>query len=388
MLVPFTYNFRSLFVRRSATLLTVLGIGATVAVVAGVLALQQGFSGLYAEAGREDLAVFLRPGATGEGDSIFSRDRGLRLMRNLPEAQTDENGQPIAGMECYLAVRRFRVDGGETNVPIRGVQPASLTIHGDGLRILEGRHFEPGADEVIVGSSLVGRIRGCELGEVLRINTTPFRVVGTFESEGPYGSEIWGDLDRMLTALERYGPNRVIAQLPEGQSIEPLVARLEDDKEVPAKVMTERDYLSAQTEMLSAVLIFLSGFLGVIMGVAAVFTATTTMLAALAARTHEIGILLATGFRPIPIFLSFLFEALLLGILGGIAGCLMILPVNGIETGTTNFQTFTEVAFSFRVTPTVLATAVIFAVVLGVLGGAWPAFRAARMKPVDALSGR
>lgn len=388
MLVPFTYNFRSLLVRRSATLLTVLGIGATVAVVAGVLALQQGFSRLYADAGREDVAVFLRPGATGEGDSVFSRDRGLRLVRNMPEAATDENGQPIAGMECYLAVRRFRLDGGETNVPIRGVQPPTFTIHGDGLRILEGRNFDPGADEVIIGSSLQGRIRGCDLGEVLRINTTPFKVVGVFESDGPYGSEIWGDLDRMLTALERYGPNRVIAQLPEGESIDALAARLENDKEVPAKVLTEQDYLAAQTEMLSAVLIFLSGFLGIVMGVAAIFTATTTMLAALAARTHEIGILLSTGFRPFPIFLSFLFEALLLGLLGGAAGCLMILPINGIETGTTNFQTFTEVAFSFRVTPTVLISAVVFALVLGLLGGAWPALRAARMKPVDALGRR
>jgi putative ABC transport system permease protein len=388
MLVPISYNLRSLFVRRSATLLTVLGIGATVAVVAGVLALQQGFARLYADSGREDVAVFLRPGATGEGDSIFSRDRGLRLMRNLPEAEADESGQPIAGMECYLAVRRYRVEGGETNVPIRGVQPASFTIHGDGLRILEGRAFDPGADEVMVGESLVGRIRGCALGETLRINTTPFRVVGVFESDGPYGSEIWGDLDRMLTALERYGPNRVVAKLPEGASVEPLTERLAADKEVPAKVLTERDYLSAQTEMLSAVLIFLSGFLGLVMGVAAVFTATTTMLSAIAARTHEIGILLSTGFRPLPIFLSFLFEALLLGLMGGAAGCLMILPVNGIETGTTNFQTFTEVAFSFRVTPTVLAVAVGFAIALGLLGGAWPALRAARMKPVDALGRR
>ena len=388
MLVPLSYNLRSLFVRRSATVLTVLGIGATVAVVAGVLALQQGFSRLYADAGREDIAVFMRPGATGEGDSIFSRDRGLRLMRNLPEAEVDESGQPIAGMECYLAVRRDRLEGGETNVPIRGVQPVSFRIHGEGLRLLEGRTIDPGADEVIIGASLVGRIRGCAMGETLRINTTPFRVVGIFESDGPYGSEIWGDLDRMLTALERFGPNRVIAKLPEGAGVEQLTARLAADKEVPAKVLTERAYLSAQTEMLSAVLIFLSGFLGIIMGVAAVFTATTTMLSAIAARTHEIGILLSTGFRPLPIFLSFLLEALLLGLMGGAVGCLMILPINGIETGTTNFQTFTEVAFSFRVTPTVLLVAVSFAILLGLLGGAWPALRAARMKPVDALGRR
>jgi putative ABC transport system permease protein len=376
---------RSLLVRRSSTLLTVLGIGATVAVVAGVLALQQGFRTLYSETGREDVAVFLRPGASNEGESLFSRDRGLKLIKTLPEIAQDESGQPLAGMECYFAVRRFKVDGGETNVPVRGVQSGTFAIRGDELKLVEGERFEPGTDEVIIGSKLRGRIRGAELGQVIQLNLTPFRVVGVFESEGPFGSEIWGDLDRMLAALERYGPNSVVAKLVDGVDVEELAARLEKHKEVPAKVMTEREYLTSQTEMLSAVLVILSVLLGGIMGIAAIFTATTTMLAALASRTHEVGILLAIGFRPLPIFLSFLFESLVLGLIGGAAGCLMVLPINGIETGTTNFQTFTEVAFAFRVTPTVMIVAVTFAVALGMIAGAYPALRAALMKPTVAL---
>ena len=146
-----------------------------------------------------------------------------------------------------------------------------------------------------------------------------------------------------------------------------------------------RVVLLSQTEALSFVLIFLSGFLGLIMGIAAVFTATNTMLSAIGARTHEIGILLASGFRPFPIFLSFLFEATLLGLLGGLAGALFVLPLNGIETGTTNFATFTEVAFAFRVTLPVLETAILFSLDLGVIGGAWPAWRAARLRPTEAL---
>jgi putative ABC transport system permease protein len=134
--------------------------------------------------------------------------------------------------------------------------------------------------------------------------------------------------------------------------------------------------------------VFLGAFLGVIMGVAAIFTAINTMLSAIASRTHEIGVLLSTGFRPVPIFLSFMTEALMLGLLGGVAGCLMTLPLNGIRTGTTNFQTFTEVAFAFRVTPTVLGIAVIFSVALGLVGGAFPAWRAARMTPTEALRRR
>ena len=386
MLVPISYNVRSLFVRRSGTLLTVLGIGATVAVVSGVLALQQGFQSMYTHGGREDLAVFLRPGATNEGDSIFTRDRGLKLIKSLTEIRADEeHAQPVASMECYLAVRRFKLDGGETNVPIRGVQPMTFEIRERELKIIEGRNFQPGSDEVIVGRKLTGRIRGCQVGEVVQLNTTPFKVVGVFETDSSFDSEIWGDLDRMLQALDRYGPNRVIAELAPGVDIKALAARMKDHKEVPAKLLDERTYLASQTEMLSRVLVYLSGFLGAIMGIAAVFTATNTMLSALAARTHEIGILLSTGFRPVPIFLSFMFESLLLGLLGGIAGCLMTLPVNGIQTGTTNFQTFTEVAFAFRVTPTVLATAVLFSLGLGLVSGAIPAWRAARLTPTEAL---
>ena len=385
MLVPLSYNLRSIWVRKSATALTVLGIAATVAVVAGVLALQQGFASLYAENGREDVVVFLRPGATSEGNSLFSRERAQTLVKTLPEIEVGASGEPLAAMECYLAVRRFKVAGGETNVPIRGVQPATFTLRGDEFGILEGRNLEPGADEVIVGKRLVGRIRSCELGGVIQLNTTPFRVVGVFDCEGPFNTEIWGDYDRITSALERFGPSRVVARVRPGADVVAMAERLKSHQEVPADVQTERAYLSSQTATLSSVLVFLSGFLGLVMGVAAVFTATNTMLSSIAARTHEIGILLATGFRPVAIFLSFLFEALLLGLLGGLIGCLLTLPINGIETGTTNWQTFTEVAFSFRVTPRVLGVAVAFSLLLGIFGGALPAWRAARMRPTEAL---
>jgi putative ABC transport system permease protein len=385
MLVPLSYNLRSLWVRKAATLLTLLGIAATVATVAGVLALQQGFASLYAESGRTDLAVILRPGSTSEGLSAFRREGALKIAKGTPEFAIGDDGQPLAGLECYLAVRRFRVKGGETNVPLRGVQPATFKIRADELRIVEGRNFEPGADEVIVGRRITDRIQDCHVGDVLTINVTPFRVVGVFECDGPFDSEIWGDFDRMLTALERFGPNRVLAQLVPGTDVKALDLRLRADPDSPAAAQTERGYMSSQTEALSFVLIFLSGFLGVVMGVAAVFTATNTMLSAIASRSHEIGILLATGFRPIPIFISFLFEAVVLGLLGGLVGAVLILPLNGIETGTTNWATFTEVAFNFRVTLPVLATAIFFSLALGLVGGTWPAWRAARMRPTEAL---
>lgn len=395
MFVPLSYNLRSLWVRRSATLLTILGIGATVAIVAGVLSLQQGFQTMFTAGGRDDLAVFLRPGATGETDSIFRRDLGLRLVNTLPEIEVGPKG-PMASMECYLAVLYDKVSGGKTNVPLRGVQPQTFELRGDEIRVLEGRNFTPGSDEVIVGRSLVGRIQDCNVGDVIVLNTTPFRVVGVFEHEGSFASEIWGDLERFLPTLGRYGPNRVIARVKPGTSIgdadaaggpEPgsLAARLAKDREVPAKVMTERRFLASQTQAMSAVLLYLAKFLSVIMGAAAILTATNTMLSAVASRTHEIGILLSMGYRPLPIFFSFQFEALVLGIFGGALGCLFSLPFNGIETGTMNFQTFTEFAFAFRVTPSVLGISVLFSIFLGLAGGAWPAWRAARLHPTTAL---
>lgn len=384
MLVPLSYNLRSLWVRKSSTFLTVLGLGATVAIVAAVLALQQGFQTMFTAGGREDLAVFLRPGATGEGDSIFRRDLGDRLMKTLPEIESDAQG-PLASMECYLAVLAKRLDGGETNVPLRGVQPATFRLREGELKIVAGRNLVPGSDEVIVGTSLVGRIQNTELDDVIVLNTTPFRVVGHFECPGAFASEIWGDLERFMPTLGRYGPNRILAQMRPGTDIEALSERLKEDKEVPAKAVSEREYLASQTEVFSAVLVGLGLVLGVIMGIGAIFAATNTMLASVASRTSEIGILLSMGYRPFPIFLAFQFEALVVGLLGGLLGCLFSLPINGIETGAMNWQTFTEFAFAFRVTPTVLVAAVAFSLGLGLIGGAWPAWRAARMKPTEAL---
>jgi putative ABC transport system permease protein len=384
-LIPISYNARSLLVRRSTTLLTVLGIGATVAVLAGVLALQQGFVKLFAEQGRDDVLVFLRPGATNEGDSIFSLERARTLRNGLSEAERGEDGRYLVSGELYLAVRRFKRDGGETNVPVRGVEQETFPILGQSLRLVEGRRFAVGSDEVIVGQRLVDRIRDCRLGDTVWFNVTPFRVVGVFDYEGPANSEIWGDRDRLAEALERPIYNRLIARVQPGTDLEELKRRYAEDAQVPCKVLTEREYLTSQTQAMSFVLRALGFALATIMGVGAVFTAANTMLAALAARTHEIGILLAIGFRPFQVFLSFLFESLLLGLAGGAVGCLMALPLDRVDTGAMNFQTFTEVAFAFRITGEVLATAVLFALLLGLAGGAWPAWRAARLRPTEAL---
>jgi ABC-type lipoprotein release transport system permease subunit len=384
-LVPLSYTVRSLWVRRSSTILTVFGIAATVAVLAGLLALQQGFATLFASDGREDLAVVLRQGATSEGESGFRRDQVALLVKETPEFALGADGRPLASGELYLAVRRRKLDGGEVNVAMRGVQPQSFAVHGDSQQVLEGRRFEPGSDEVIVGRRLTDRIRNCRVDDVLVVNTTPFRVVGVFGGRGAFESEIWGDADRLMEALERPVFNRVIGVLRPDADVEALSARLEDDPRVPAEAETERAYLESQTQGLSAIFVVLGGFLGLIMGVAAVFTGTNSLLSAVAARAHEIGILLSIGFRPAAIFAAFLVESLLLGLLGGLTGCLLVLPLQGVQTGTMNVQTFSEIAFAFRMTPVVLGWSVTFACLLGLVGGALPAWRASRLRPTEAL---
>lgn len=383
-LVPFRYNLRSLFVRSSSTLLTVCAIGATVAVLAGMLSLQQGFATLFQERGREDLAVFLRKGATSEGESGITREQCEILTKEVPEVERNAKDQPLASAELFLAVRLRKFDGGETNVSIRGVQPLTFEIHGDDLRIREGQRFTPGSDELIVGEGLVGRIADCNVGDVLRINTVTFRIVGVFEGKGGYRSEIWGDLDRLSEALQRPVRSRVIAKVGPGTDLAAIQARYTDDLRVQPRVESERSYLASQTQRLSLTFSIMGFFLAVVMGIAAVFTGTNSMLAAIGVRMHEIGILKAVGYRPFAIFVSFLGEAVLLGLLGGIVGCLLVLPFQGAETGTMN-QTFSEVVFAFRTTPTVLGVSVLFAALLGLVGGLFPAWRAARMTPVQAL---
>ncbi|MFN3240769.1 MAG: ABC transporter permease [Planctomycetota bacterium] len=383
-LVPFRYNLRSLFVRLSSTLLTVCAVGATIAVLAGMLSLQQGFATIFQERGRTDLAIFLRKGATSEGESGVTLEQCSILKKEVPEVQRNAAGQPLASAEMFLAVRLRKFDGGETNVAIRGVEPMTFDIHGDDIRITDGKAFTPGSDELIVGEGLLGRIANCNVGDTLRINTGTFRIVGSFSGKGGYQSEIWGDLDRLSDALQRPVRSRVIAKVSPETDLQAIEDRYTDDKRLQPKVLNERDYLASQTSDLSARFLFVGGFLALIMGIGAIFTGTNSMLAAIGARTHEIGILKAVGYKPFAIFVSFLGESLLLGVLGGIVGCLMVLPFQGAETGTMN-STFSEVTFAFRTTPSAMLWSIVFAAGLGVIGGLFPAWRASRMTPTEAL---
>ncbi len=385
-MVPLKYPLRSLVVRWQASILSALGIAMTIAVLCGVFALRTGFQALHADTGKSDVAIYLRTGATSEGESGVSLER-VNTYKVRPEVALDDKGRQMAAGECYLALFLHKAEGGGlVNVPIRGIEPMSFDIHGDQFRMLPGgRKFNFGADEVIVGKPISGRIRDCKLGDTLIVNVTPFKVVGIFEHEGAYRSEIWGDVDRITAALERPMRQRVIAKLKPGTDVDKLAKALAKDKRLPSKVHSERGYFLSQTNILGGVLSILGTMLAAILGVAAVLGAANTMLAAVGSRTREVGILRSIGFGRNAILMAFLVEAALIGLAGGIIGCLIVLPLNGLETGTMNWNTFTESAFAFRVDAALLTTAIVVSIVLGLLGGFLPAWRASRMKPVEAM---
>lgn len=379
------YSIRSLVVRWASALFTAFGIALTVAVFAGILALVSGFEQIYKPRGRGDLAIYLRVGATSEGESGFTRETASVLVKERPEIARNAEGQPMAAAESYLAVYMDKLEGGVTNVPLRGIQPMSLELYGESLRLVEGRWLSFGADEVVIGRPLTARMRGCRLGDTVMLNVTPFKVVGIYELDGVQGAEVWGDVDRMMDAMARPIYQRVIAKLSAGVNLENAAEELKSDARTPAQLRSERDYLAKQTGALSGGLRALAVLLAAIMGLAAVLGAINTMLAAVASRTHEVGVLLAIGFAPRSVFLAFLLESALLGIAGGILGVLLVLPLHGLETGAMNWNTFTDVSFAFQVTPSLMVTAVSLALILGVVGGTFPAWRASRLRPVEAI---
>lgn len=384
-MLPLRYSVRNVIVRRSSALLTLLGIALTVGVFSGVLSLRDGFRSVYESRGRDDVLVYLRPGAKSEGESAIRREDAEILIKERPEILRDAQGRPLAAAETFLAIYMDTLDGGKLNVPLRGIQPASLDLMDDDVRLVDGRWPAWGSDEVVVGRPLTQRMRGAQIGDTLEFNLSPFTVVGVYEHDGAQGGEVWGDVDRMIEALDRPFFQRVVARVQPGTDAAAVAAELKAAKRATSSVWTERAYLAAQTTALATQLEFLAVFLTLIMGASAVLGAMNTMLAAVSARTHEVGVLLALGYGRGAIFLTFLIESALIGLLGGGLGVLLTLPFDGMGTGLMNFNTFTDVSFAFRVSPGLVGTAVGLALVLGVVGGVLPAWRASRLRPVEAL---
>ena len=384
MALPIRYNIRNIKVRWQVTILAIVGIALVVTVFVFLTAMSQGFRIALRASGRTDNAIIVQKGSNSELTSGISRGNASLMMVDARIAR-DDDGQPLTTGEIVVVANlKRKLDGGDVNVSVRGVMPKAMKVHG-GMRILRGRLFQPGLDEVVVGERAADRF-GLDVGSSVKIQKHDWQVVGVFTAEGSsFESEIWGDVYTMAEPLKRPGGYQSITvRLADPSTLEAFKKTYEDDPQLQAQVASERKYYEDQAGPTAAALMGLAGFVAVVMGIGAVFGAMNTMYAIVAARTREIGTLRALGFSRRSILFSFVTESVFLAVVGGVLGCILALPANGITTAT-NGANFSELAFAFRVTPFALAIGMAFAVIMGIIGGLLPATRAARMPITNAL---
>lgn len=378
MKIPVIYNIRSLLRRPATSLATALGIAFVVVTFVGMLALANGFRTTLVSTGRPDNVLLLRQGADAEISSGIGRDQAA-VVRSLPGIAQLPDGRPMVSADVYVVVAKPRLDGSETHMPVRGVSPEAFHVR-DEVRIIEGRTFEPGRGEVIVGRGLVGRMANVGIGEKLTFGQQEFTVVGHFEANGgALESEVWGDAESLMQVFRGPVYQSIVLRLADPTGFDAMKARIEDDPRLQLQAKRESDFFAEQSAFLANVLRFIAFFVTIIMAIGAVFGAINTMDAMVAGRTREIALLQTLGFRRRSIMASFLLEAVVLALAGGALGCLLSLPINGIQTSTTNWQSFGELTFAFRVTPAILLQGLLFAGIMGLIGGLLPARRAARM---------
>lgn len=384
MVIPLSYNLRNLAVRRTTTLMTALGVALTVAVLLSVLALMSGLKAAFATAGNPRHVLVLRKGATAELSSGVTRQQ-YQLLKFRPGLEMAANGEPQASLEMVTVINLDSVDSENgMNVTLRGILPVGIELRG--LKLASGRWFSPGQREITVGKGIAKRYPGAGIGKQLKFGKGLWTVVGVFDAgDSASNSEIFGDLNQVASDYNRMdGLSAVLMRAVDRAAARALVNNINDDVKLNMEAQLEDDYMASQTSS-GLPIQFLGVFVSVIMAVGSSFAAMNTMYAAVSRRGKEIGTLRVLGFSQGSILLSFFIESVLLSLLGGILGCILVLPLNGITTGIGNFTTFSEVSFAFRVTPEVMMSGMGFALVLGAIGGLFPAMNAARKEILSAL---
>jgi putative ABC transport system permease protein len=307
------------------------------------------------------------------------------IIANSPFVAKDEDGRPLASAETFVVVPLRRVTGALANVVARGVSEQALKVR-NAIEIVEGRMFRQGAREVMVGAAMAARFPGTDIGDQLRFASTDWTVVGHFSAGGSsFESEVWGENEQFMPVFRGEVFQSVTIRLADPSAFAEVKRALEEDPRLTVDALQEREFYESQSTLLSQILNFIAIFVAGVMAIGAVFGAINTMYAAVASRTSEIAVLLTLGFNRFSVLSSFLAEAIMIALVGGVAGSLIVLPLNGFLTSTTNWSSFSEVAFAFRITPELLLNGVIFAVVMGVIGGLFPAWRASRQTVADAL---
>jgi putative ABC transport system permease protein len=381
-------NLRNLPHRLGTSLVVVIGIAGVVGVLVSMLAMSEGFRYTLASTGRSDRVIMLRAGSDAEMSSGVARDQAT-LLAALPGVARDANGRPQASAELVVMVDLPRKGGTEpNNVPFRGVQRAAFTIRNE-ARLIEGRPFAAGVREVIVGRKAAQQFDGLDVGSRIAFRDSDWTVVGIFASDGDvHESEIWADAEVAMSAFRRTGYQSVTARLADDSEAGLAAFRdsISRDPRFSITALREPEYYAKQATVLSRLINVLGYTVATFMAIGATFGALNCMYSAIASRQVEIGTLRAIGFGGAPVVISVMIEAVLLALVGGaVGGTLAYLYCDGASLSTLNFNTFSQVAFDFRVTPDLLARGLVWAIVIGLAGGLLPAIRAARIPVTEAL---
>ena len=385
MALPISYNVRNLRSRWKVTLLAIGGIALVVAALVTILSMARGFKIALSSTGSDNNAIVTQRGSMSELSSWMNVS-AANLVSVDPRIARGDDGKPLASCEVVvITARPAKQTGLPTNITFRGVTPTAFKVR-NGIKIVEGRTFTPGLFEVIVGKKIADRLQGVEVGSIIPIQRKNWKVVGLFTADGSsFESEIWGDYDAMAPAIGRNGGcESLTARLTNPALLASFDKDLRGNPQFQLQADSEKTYYENLAGPMAGALMGLAAFVAVVMGIGAIFGAMNTMYAIVSQRTREIGTLRALGFSRFSILFSFVMESVLLAIVGGLLGCLVALPMNGF-TAATGTNAFSELAFAFKVTPQLLIIGLIFAALMGVIGGLLPALRASRMPITRAL---
>jgi ABC-type antimicrobial peptide transport system permease subunit len=383
--IPFSYIARNLWARKLTTALTAAVMALVVYVFATVLMLAAGLKETLVATGQPDNVIMIRRGSQTEVQSGIDR-ASAAIVETYPEITTGADGGKLMSKEPVVLINLpKRETGSPSNVVIRGVTPEGLTLRPQ-VRIVEGRMFRPGTSEIVAGRSISQGFRGAALGETLRFAQRDWTVVGVFDAgRTGFNSEIWGDAEQLLQAFRRTAFSALVFRIDDPASLDAIKRRIESDPRLQLEAKPEQQFYADQSEALGKFISYLGTTISVIFSIGAIIGAMITMYASVASRTAEIGTLRALGFSRLSILVAFLLESLLLGFVGGAIGLFAASFMQLVPISTTNFQTFSEIAFTFALTPAIIAASLAFALFMGFVGGFLPAARAARLSIVDAL---
>ncbi len=386
MAIPISYNYRNLLARKLTTLLTVTGVALVVFVLTAVLMMANGVKKTLVSTGSDNNIIVLRKSATSDVLSAVGRD-SARLVETFPEIATAEDGKPMISKEAVTIINLYRKESNDMgNVIVRGVSLDAVKMRPQ-VRIISGRIWDPAKSEIIIGRSIYERFKGCDIGQTLKFGTRNWLIVGVFDAQkSGFESEIWGDIEQMMSAFNRPYFSTMIARLRDENQKSSFKTRFESETRLQQlQIKGEKEYYNEQSRPLASFLTVLGGIITGIFSFGAMIGAMITMYASVANRTVEIGTLRALGFLRRSILLAFLLESLLIALIGGALGILLASALQFVTISMLNFSSFSEIAFSFNLTPLIIVVSFVFALMMGILGGFLPAIRASRLNIVNAL---